>query len=133
MADHLGGAPERNCRADGIRFPAFLARRRNQGGKPHAGAPNLEPPLLLPTCGADGLFRNPALSALRSPKLPHAVPKPLSPEKAGAVTKADELATEETPGWVLARDQAVLTLLYACGLRISEALDLPRRRSWRMC
>ena len=71
-----------------------------------------------------GLFRNPALSAIRSPKLPHAVPKPLPPEKAMRLVKADVLATEETPRWVLARDEAVLTLLYACGLRISEALAL---------
>ena len=33
----------------------------------------------------------------------------------------------ETPPWVVARDQAVLVLLYACGLRISEALNLNRR------
>ena len=50
------------------------------------------------------------------------MPKPLSPEQAGALVKAD-LATEETPSWLLARDQAVLMLLYACGLRISEALS----------
>jgi integrase/recombinase XerC len=73
-----------------------------------------------------GLFRNPALAAIRSPKLPHAVPKPLAPEKAMRLVKADVLATEETPRWVLARDAAVLTLLYACGLRISEALALTK-------
>jgi integrase len=73
-----------------------------------------------------GLFRNPALAAIRSPKLPHAVPKPLAPEKAMRLVKADVLATEDTPRWVLARDAAVLTLLYACGLRISEALALTR-------
>jgi integrase/recombinase XerC len=33
---------------------------------------------------------------------------------------------ENRPGWAAARDQAVLTLLYGCGLRISEALALKR-------
>jgi integrase/recombinase XerC len=52
------------------------------------------------------------------------VPKPLSITAADRLTKADALSTGETPRWVLARDEAVLTLLYGCGLRISEALSL---------
>jgi integrase/recombinase XerC len=48
----------------------------------------------------------------------------LSVAAARRVSEADALATDETPKWVLARDSAVLTLLYACGLRISEALSL---------
>jgi integrase/recombinase XerC len=36
---------------------------------------------------------------------------------------ADEDMASEVP-WIAARDKAVLTLLYACGLRISEALAL---------
>jgi integrase/recombinase XerC len=57
------------------------------------------------------------------------VPKPLTPEKAARLVAADALVTEESLPWVLARDQAVLTLLYACGLRISEALALTPRQS----
>ena len=44
--------------------------------------------------------------------------------RARSLIKADALATDETPAWVTARDAAVLTLLYGCGLRISEALGL---------
>jgi integrase/recombinase XerC len=70
------------------------------------------------------VLKNAALSALRSPKIPHAVPKPLNVEAARSVVKADALTSAETPAWVTARDAAVLTLLYGCGLRISEALGL---------
>ena len=71
------------------------------------------------------MLSNPALAALRGPKLPHAVPKPLSTDAARRAISGDGVwSSEETPRWVEARDTAVLTLLYACGLRISEALGL---------
>ncbi|TKA96364.1 hypothetical protein FAZ78_11805 [Cereibacter changlensis] len=35
------------------------------------------------------------------------------------------VADQSTEDWIAARDQAVVTLLYGCGLRISEALGLP--------
>jgi integrase/recombinase XerC len=127
MADHLGGPPGNRELAELTvsDFRAFLARRRNQGVESRTLARQLSSlRSFYRHAEKTGLFRNAALSALRSPKLPHAVPKPLSPEKARAVAKGDALATDETPRWVLARDQAVLTLLYACGLRISEALNL---------
>ncbi len=132
MADHLGEAPGNGALAELTvsDFRAFLARRRRQ----EVGSRTLARQLsslrsFYRFAEKKGLFRNPALAAIRSPKLPHAVPKPLGPEKAARLVKADVLATEETPRWVLARDQAVLTLLYACGLRISEALALTRRET----
>ncbi|MCA3556188.1 tyrosine recombinase XerC [Aestuariivirga sp.] len=127
MGDHLGGAPGNRELAELTvsDFRAFMARRRNQGVESRTLARQLSSlRSFYRHAEKTGLFRNAALSALRAPKLPHAVPKPLSPEKARQVAKAEALAGDETPRWVLARDQAVLTLLYGCGLRISEALSL---------
>ena len=127
MAEHLGGAPG-TAELSGLTvsdFRAFLARRRTQGAESRTLARQLSSlRSFYRHAEKRGLFRNAALSAIRSPKLPHAVPKPVPVEKAARLMKADVLADAETPRWVLARDQAVLTLLYACGLRISEALAL---------
>ena len=127
MAGHLGEAPGNRALAELTvsDFRAFLARRRRQGAESRTLARQLSSlRSFYRFAEKRGLFRNAALSAIRSPKLPHALPKPISPEKARALVAADALVTAETPRWVLARDEAVLTLLYACGLRISEALSL---------
>ena len=68
------------------------------------------------------LVENATIHSVRSPKLPHAVPKPLAVEAAQDLTEAAPVNTQEA--WVSARDVAVLTLLYGAGLRISEALGL---------
>jgi len=68
-----------------------------------------------------------ALSAVRAPKIAKTLPKPLGIANAKRVTDVDLRAGEEREPWVLARDAAVLALLYGCGLRISEALGLTPR------
>ena len=67
-----------------------------------------------------------ALAAVRAPKLPKTLPKPLAIASAKRVTDADSRAGEAREQWVLARDAAVFALLYGSGLRISEALGLAR-------
>lgn len=132
MADHLGGPAaisdlETLTVSD---FRAFLARRRGQGAESRTLARQLSSlRSFYRFAERNNLFRNAAIVAIQSPKLPHSVPKPLSVEAAAKVVKGDALATDETPKWVLARDQAVLTLLYACGLRISEALSLTPKQA----
>jgi integrase/recombinase XerC len=68
-----------------------------------------------------------AFSAIRAPKVPKSLPKPLPMDAAKRVTDADERAGETRETWVLVRDAAVMALLYGSGLRISEALGLKRR------
>lgn len=71
-----------------------------------------------------GLAANGALAALRAPRLPRALPRPLA--VADALAVPDTVAALPREPWQGKRDCAVLTLLYGCGLRISEALALPR-------
>jgi integrase/recombinase XerC len=67
-----------------------------------------------------------ALAAVRAPKIPKTLPRPLTAASAKRLTDTDLRAGDEREPWVLARDAAVLALLYGSGLRISEALGLTR-------
>ena len=68
-----------------------------------------------------------ALAAIRAPKVAKSLPKPLPMASAKRLADADERAGEARESWILARDAAVMALLYGSGLRISEALGLKRR------
>lgn len=68
-----------------------------------------------------------ALSAIRAPKVAKTLPKPLPMASAKRLADADERAGEDRETWILARDAAVMALLYGSGLRISEALGLKHR------
>jgi len=68
-----------------------------------------------------------ALSAIRAPKIGKSLPKPIHMAAAKRFTDADERAGEDREQWILARDAAVMALLYGSGLRISEALGLKKR------
>ena len=68
-----------------------------------------------------------AFAAIRSPKMEKNLPRPLSAASAVAVTETDLRAGGDRKPWIVARDAAVLSLLYGGGLRISEALGLKRR------
>ena len=76
-----------------------------------------------------GLFHSAAFAAMRGPRLPKTLPRPISATAARAMAGTEIRRGEEKPAWVIARDAAVLTLLYGCGLRISEALGLLRREA----
>jgi integrase/recombinase XerC len=67
---------------------------------------------------------NPALKALRTPRLPQRLPRPLSRPQAQELI--DQIAADVLPDWLGARDLALLLLLYGAGLRIGEALALAR-------
>ncbi|MBZ4688977.1 MAG: tyrosine recombinase [Cereibacter sp.] len=64
-----------------------------------------------------------AVLSTRSPKFRRKLPRPLAEDDARAMIST--VADQSTEDWIAARDQAVVTLLYGCGLRISEALGLP--------
>lgn len=125
LSGHVGGT----VKIDDIKAlrPAdlrgFLASRRKEG----AGARTLGRHLaglrsFLRHLERKGLVNAAGASAIRSPKQPKSLPKPLSGRQALAVVAVDTQMNEEP--WIAARDAAVLSLLYGCGLRISEALGL---------
>lgn len=69
----------------------------------------------------DGFDATAVLSA-RAPKFHRNLPRPVNEDTASDLI--DMAATQHSEPWVGARDTAVITLLYGCGLRISEALGL---------
>ena len=80
-------------------------------------------------------FEPTAVLATRSPKFQRKLPRPLSPDAAQEVLETVEVQHDNP--WISARDLAVVTLLYGCGLRISEALglcgrDLPLEETLRI-
>ena len=69
---------------------------------------------------------NAAIALVRGPKVKPGVPRPISEDQANGLL-AEPGLDPDRERWESARDEAVLTLLYGCGLRISEALSLKRR------
>jgi integrase/recombinase XerC len=70
-------------------------------------------------------FEPTAVLSTRSPKFQKKLPRPLTEDAARAMIDTVELQSQK--GWIGARDAAVITLLYGCGLRISEALGIKGR------
>jgi integrase/recombinase XerC len=71
-------------------------------------------------------FEPTAILQARAPRFKAPLPRPLSPADAREVTR--DIGAGR-PEWEQARDAAVATLLYGCGLRISEALSLTGRHA----
>ncbi|MFO1124556.1 MAG: tyrosine recombinase XerC [Methylocystis sp.] len=104
---------------------AYLAARRRNG---------LESRSLLRSLAAvrnflrfleqKGLARTDVFGAVRPPKRPHSLPKALTVTDARDIVDPAQRAGEAREPWVIARDAAVLALLYGAGLRISEALSI---------
>lgn len=67
-------------------------------------------------------FEPTAVLSTRSPKFNKKLPRPLAEDAARAMIDTVELQARDP--WIALRDTAVVTLLYGCGLRISEALAL---------
>lgn len=125
LTGHCGGAPGlaevAALRPSDLR--AFLAFRRANG----AGARTLGRGLagvrsFLRFLERRGLVNAAAAGALKAPRAPRRLPKPLTAADARKVASAPGQLAEEP--WIAARNAAVFTLLYGSGLRIAETLGL---------
>ncbi|WIY69816.1 tyrosine recombinase XerC [Aquidulcibacter paucihalophilus] len=67
----------------------------------------------------------PQLALVRGPRIKTSLPRPVSEDQARGLLQETD-ADPDAEAWEAARDRAVLTLLYGCGLRISEGLSLSR-------
>ena len=125
LAHHRGGA-------EGLRavvetgqpdLRAWMAAERGRGVEARTLARGLSAVKSFTAWLADreGLEATTVLSA-RGPKYRRKLPRPLSVE--GAFDMIATVGLQAREDWQQARDEAVVTLLYGCGLRISEALGL---------
>lgn len=124
---HLGGpvtlSEMRALRLADMR--AWLAARRAEGLEARSVARAISAVrALFRFMEREGWIENPAALQLRGPKLPHLAPKPLSED--AAINLLERVEFESDEPWIAARNVAVISLLYGAGLRISEALNLPR-------
>ncbi|MBM6593541.1 tyrosine recombinase XerC [Microvirga pudoricolor] len=127
---HLGGAPDIKAilSLKPLDIRSFLAARRmgsvqsrslmRQLAALRSFARHLE---------REGYGTASAFAAIRTPKVEKNLPRPLTAATAVAVTEAETRSGGDRKPWILARDAAVLSLLYGAGLRISEALGIQRR------
>ncbi len=74
-----------------------------------------------------GRLHNPAIASLATPKVKRPLPRPLTEIDTDRLLEESEQEREDV--WVGKRDRALYTLLYGCGLRISEALGLARKEA----
>jgi integrase/recombinase XerC len=130
LQQHRGGALSQADLAgiEASELRAYLAFRRG-------GAHPLSPRSLSQALSAVRSFHrwadrrlglgNAAIALVRGPRVKPSLPRPVSADQ--AIDLIGEAAgDEDREAWEQARDEAVLTLLYGCGLRISEGLSLKR-------
>ncbi len=128
LTDHHGGpqglAPLARVTTSDMR--SWMARLRARSVTPRSVARKLSAvKRFYRWLAAREGFEPTAVLSARAPRFQSKLPRPLTEESARAVI--DTVDTQARDGWVGARDAAIVTLLYGCGLRLSEALGLTGR------
>lgn len=125
MTDHHGGTQglQALSRISVSDMRAWMARLRSTGTGARSVARKLSAVKSFYRWLAEREgFEPTAVLSARAPKFQKKLPRPLSEDAARDML--DVVATNAREPWVADRDTAVLTLLWGCGLRISEALSL---------
>lgn len=125
IVEYKGCEPSLDDLSDvGIRdWRAWMSRKAMDGASNASRARSLSGVKnFLTWMDKQGIMHNAAISTVRSPKIPHKLPRPLHEKQAFNVLESADMLVESD--WVGQRDRALFTLLYGCGLRINEALSL---------
>ena len=124
-AEHLGKVPETAdlAKLEVRDFRAYLSQRAAR----HIDKSSLARELstlknFFKWLARYDILRNPALSVIRTSRRAKVLPKAL--EVNDTFNVIDEAQNLASNSWQGLRDTAIFTLLYGCGLRISEALSL---------
>ncbi len=125
LADHHGGSAGLGAIASlsqsDLRAWMAYARGRGLSARSLARALSAVKTFVAWVADREGVDATTILSA-RGPKYRRKLPRPLSVE--GALDMIARVGDQASQDWIATRDMAVLTLLYGCGLRISEAMGL---------
>ena len=125
LADHHGGSAGLGAIAglsqSDLRAWMAHARGRGLSARSLARALSAVKTFVAWVADREGVDATTILSA-RGPKYRRKLPRPLSVD--GALDMIARVGDQASQDWIAARDMAVLTLLYGCGLRISEAMGL---------
>jgi integrase/recombinase XerC len=130
LTEHLGNPPDLSDLAALVPadIRAYLARRHGEGLAKSSQARGLSAlKSLFGFFDRRGVLHNPVLTVVRAPRLPKALPKPLAADE--ALEALGAAAALQREPWMAARDTALFTLLYGCGLRLGEALSLTRSQA----
>lgn len=128
MARHLGGAGGTSQVSDMRQadLRAWMASERARNISPRSLARKLSAVKTFARWLADREgYDISAILAMRAPKHPRSLPRPIS--ETAAREMLETVSYQTLHDWTGLRDTAVLTLLYGCGLRVSEALSLTGR------
>ena len=127
LTHHLGGPVAKSALSD-VGTPdmrAWMASERQRGISARSLARSLSAvKSFYRWLGETEGIESAAVTATRAPKLKQRLPRPVSADAARDLI--DRVEVQSAEPWIAARDVAVVTLLYGCGLRISEALGLRR-------
>ena len=126
LTRHLGKPPSLNDLGDAsLRdFRSWLTKRVVEGVSNATRARQLSSiRSFLKWLDKQGILHNAAIGCVRTPKLPKKLPRSLPVAQAKILTDNTEGILHQEP-WIATRDRALFTLLYGCGLRIDEALQL---------
>ncbi|WP_108835424.1 tyrosine recombinase XerC [Tateyamaria sp. Alg231-49] len=128
MTEHSGQTQGLGAlaRIDTQDMRAWMARTRSGGVGPRSLARKLSAvKAFYKWLSTREGFEPTAVLSTRAPKFTKKLPRPVSEEAARDLLDIASLQSDKP--WVGLRDTAVLTLLWGCGLRISEALGLTVR------